>query len=56
MWVANGVFHSHAIAALLIITHVEVLQGVLGMEGPSSSERAAVAGSHYDRDPVRDGV
>ena len=26
------------------------------MESSSSSKRATVAGSHHDRDPVRDGV
>ena len=44
------------IATVLTVTHAEVLQGVLGVESPSPSECAAVAGGHNDRDPVRDGV
>ena len=41
---------------MLTVTCIEVLQGVLGLESSSSSERAAAARSHYDRDSVRNGV
>ena len=54
-WV-TGVLHSHAIATMLTVICVEVLQRVLSVESSSSSERAAAARSYYDRDPVRDGV
>ena len=41
---------------VLVLTLVEVLQGVRHMESTPSSERAATPGSDNVRDTVRDGV